>query len=134
MSSQNFYWCVAFLKVPPGSIEGFSVESPEEISPDELAYAVLFRTVATSELEATVYVGASIHSLALDCECPTEVISLEPKFILRSEKHAIARLSPGDVSMHQSYVGFKRGNAEATKMAMDIIKSALSKRRWEFWK
>ncbi len=141
MYSQNSYWCVAYLKrlsdfIVEGVLlaEGFSEESPEEISPNELAYAVLFRTVATSAPEAIVFVEASILSLTLDCEFPPEVILLESKCILRSERRAMAQLNPGDVVMHQSYIGFKRENAEAKKMAMDIIKSTLVKRRWEFWK
>jgi hypothetical protein len=141
MSPENPFWCVAILKKLPESFEegillaeGFSAESPEDIPADQISYAVMFRTLTSSETLAYSLISESIQSLGVQDENLIEIIILNPKCICRSEKRIISEMNDGDVSMRNLYIGFKSGNAEAQNAALSIVLSAIEKRPWEFWK
>lgn len=141
MKSENPFWCVAIVKELPESFkdgillsEGFSAESPEDIPSDEISFALLFRTLSSSEALACSVIRESIKSLGLQDGSLKEMIPLHPKYICRSEKRILARMSIGDVSMRDLYIGFKNGNREAQNAALNIVLSAIEKKPWEFWK
>jgi hypothetical protein len=141
MKSENPFWCVAIVKELPESFkdgillsEGFSAESPENIPSDEISFALLFRTLSSSEALACSVIRESINSLGIKDGNQTEIIVLKPKCILRSEKRIFSGMSDGDVSMRNLSIGFKNGNAEALNAALNIVRSAIEKRPWEFWK
>lgn len=141
MKSEDPFWCVAILKELPESFEegfllaeGFSADSPENIPADQIAYAVLFRTLASSEALACSVISESIKSLGVQDESLIKIITLNPKCICRSEKRIFSGMSDGDVSMRNLSIGFKSGNTEAQNAALKIIQSAIEKRPWEFWK
>lgn len=141
MNPENPFWCVTILKKLPESFdegillaEGFSAESPEDIPADQISYAVMFRAFTSSETLAYSLICESLESLGIQDENLIEIITLKPKYICRSEKRIISEMNDGDVSMRNLYIGYKSENGEAQNAALNIVLSAIEKRRWEFWK
>ena len=137
----NPYWCVAFASELPDTFtdglvlsEGFSVDGPDEIRPDQITYAVLCRTVASSEHEAHAVITTSLQELSFPVACALQTIDTGSFLICRRERRVVRSLAPGDTATHSSFIGFKRGNDDAKAVALGVIREAMSKKMWEFWK
>ena len=141
MKDSKPYWCVALTSELPGTFAeglvlsgGFTVDAPDEIPPDQITYAVLCRTVAPSEDEAHAAIKTSMQELSIPAPDHLVTVDTDSLIIHRREMRAVGNLAPGDTSIHASFIGFKRGNAEAKESALRIIRQSMSKKRWEFWK
>jgi len=135
------YWCVAFADELPDTFsaglvlsEGFSVETPDEIPREQITYAVLCRTVASSEDEAHASITASLHELSMPASSPLVTIDAASLIICRRERRAVSGLARGDTSVHSSFIGFKRDDPAAKEVALQIIRGSLSKKKWQFWR
>ena len=135
------YWCVAFAEELPDAFtdglvlsEGFTDDAPDEIPPDQITYAVLCRTVASSEDEAHASIMTSLQEVSLPTPCPLVTIDADSLILRRREWRAVSDLAHGDTAIHSSVIGFKRGNAEAQEASLRIIRESMSKKRWEFWR
>src|SRR5687768_3145322 len=130
------YWLGIVIDTLPDSFEdgvalneGFSDEVPEDTS--EFQYAILARTVASSKGEAEQLVRDASRQYA---PSHLRVIADQPQHVIRDERRVVATLSPGDVSLKNSFIGFKKDCSEAGESAFGIISLAIRKSWWQFWR
>lgn len=141
MKSAKPYWCVAFASELPDTFadglvlsDGFTVDAADEIPPDQMTYAVLCRTVASSEDEAHASITTSLQEMSIPAPCPLVTIDAHSLLLRRRERRTVSELTHGDTAIQSSFIGFKRGNAEAKETSLRIIRESMSKKIWEFWK
>lgn len=99
--------------------------------PEDLQYALLMRVAAESTADA--------HRLTQDAACEfgyvtSEIIADQPGMVIRSERRLLASLEPREVLVQTTFVGFKSANPEAQAVAIGIIRQAIRKAWWQFWR
>ena len=109
--------------------EGFGEQVPDDLS--QCQYAILARAAAASKAEAERLVRAASRPYALSA---VQLIADRPEHVIRAERRQMQKLSPGDVSLKNSFVGFKKDCPEARASAIGIIELAIRKSWWQFWR
>lgn len=141
MSKLNPFWYIAFSDSLPDGFsegvvlsEGFGANGPDEIPTDQVSYALLCRTMAKNEKAAHEYIINSLqnHSILTS----SDIILFQPngRLMSKNEYRIVIELELGEVSIHGSFVGFKRNNNEAQSVALNVIREAITKTKWQFWK
>ncbi|MEX0711253.1 MAG: hypothetical protein WD278_02820 [Pirellulales bacterium] len=107
------------------------IEQEHLFEQEDLCYAILARTLAASESDAAALVHEAVKGLG---PIFTVLIADQVNDVVRKERRAAAALEPGDVLLKSSFVGFKQDCREAQSSALDIIRQAVLRKSWQFWK
>lgn len=130
------YWLAVVIDTLPDSFEdgvtvheGFDEEVPDDLT--KFQFAILARAAASSKVEAEQLVLAASRPYAPSV---VKLIADRPEQVIRDERHQMQKLSLGDASLKNSFVGFKKDCAEAREAAIGIIELAIRKSWWQFWR
>ena len=116
--------------------EGMDELQTEELTDVDLAdveYALSFTTVADGTEDSYDHVMEGWRELgggSLSLELLTDQVSL----MTRSFRRRASKLSAGDVAANSVAVAFKKGNRVARESAINVIRLAALRRRWQLWK
>lgn len=131
------YWCLPILNALPDQFgedgivlsEGFTGDEMPE--PDQLQYLLLFRVAAPDEYRA----HSTVREALPDADI-AEVLTLsaDSTAMVRSERRIAARLSDGDVYIKSNCIGYKKADNAARDNAISVIRAAVVRAKWQFWR
>ncbi len=135
------YWIIATVETLPEVItegvvlrEGFPEDSEEAPESGELQYSLLCRTIAGGEVEARSLVESALQNMEVHRIVDLSILSTDVTTMVRSERRIIRATKPGGVSVHTSFMAFKREHELAREQAHSIIGLGMLRKRWQFWR
>jgi hypothetical protein len=141
MNKLNPFWYIAYSDSLPDSFsegvvlsDGFEANGPDGIPMEQVSYALLCRTMANNEKEAHENIINSLQNHSILISSDIMPFQANGRLMSKNEFRIVTILELGDVSIHESFVGFKRNNREAQSVALNVIREAITKTKWQFWK
>lgn len=135
MPSRPYWFSVAVRKLPDEFTDGIVIaeglEEDASLKPDRLHYAILGRTLADSEAEALKLINEAAKELE---PLASNMIADDARLVVRQERRVAASLQSGEVLLKASFVGFKSDSPEARTSAMEIVRLAIERSWWQFWR
>ena len=141
MNKLNPFWYIAFSDSLPNSFsegvvlsDGFDSIGPDGIPMEQVSYALLCRTVANNVKEAHENIINSLQNHSIFISSNIMPFQANGRLMSKNECRIVTLLELGGFSIHESFVGFKRNNSEAQSVALNVIREAITKTKWQFWK
>ncbi|MGC4113220.1 MAG: hypothetical protein QM765_00780 [Myxococcales bacterium] len=134
----SVYWFVATTTSLPDELtEGIfwseQVGDEAEVPEHSLAYAVLCRASAESELAARALIArwfADDDTSTAPALAPIDV----SRGVTRKEQGIAAGMQPGEVLVRSVFVAYPSGEPKGREEAHGLFESVVLKRWWEFWR
>jgi hypothetical protein len=134
------FWCIAIVSDFPetftedGIVIAEGISDEQEIHIDDLNYMILCRTKAYSEQEAHDSIRKTLTEIGIQHIIDILTVTSEQKRMIRPERLIMKDLHVNGISIKKYFLGFKKENNCAKDKAYTIIKHAITKSFWHFWK
>jgi hypothetical protein len=138
--AEKAYWCAAVVDALPQdfSTEGIVLQEGflenAEYDPTEVHYLLLVRVKAGAQKEAHQFIKQTLLENGFPSVIKLMTVSDDERDIVRSERLAMRSMHLGEVLTKKTFLGFKRDNPKALENALLILRTAILRKRWQFWR